>query len=127
MKLRNKKTGEIVEYDRIGFRKGLSDGWKDFVPKAESIAEFNEEWEDYKLAEPLIKDEKIRKLFKEWATLFEEHIKIKYYVYNDFVVFRLCREKGTPEPRLDISIGYELVNLREGYEYYFEELCGEEE
>jgi hypothetical protein len=57
MKLRNKKTGEIV------------DGWA-FVPaKYNSLAELNEEWEDYKPAEPLIKDEKIRKAVRAWADM----------------------------------------------------------
>lgn len=141
MKLRNKKTGEV--FDALIREKGGLGLYKHMVfdikaykhdgcikagalGEFNSLAELNEEWEDYTLKEPLIKDEKIRKLVKEWATLFEEHRKIKYYEYNDFVAFRLCREKGTPDPELDIRIDYELVNLREGYEYDFEELCGEE-
>lgn len=67
MKLRNKKTGEIVEYDSIGFRKGQSNGWDDFIPNADSLAALNEVWEDYKPAEPLIKDEKKRKAVRAWA------------------------------------------------------------
>lgn len=124
--IRNKKTGKIIngcfivcEY-KDGARFSVND-----KPVYKSISKLNEDYEDVK--EPLIKDEKICKLVKEWATLFEEHRKIKYYEYNDFVVFRLCREEGTYDPELDISIDYELVNLREGYEYDFEELCGEEE
>ena len=32
-----------------------------------SLAELNEEWEDYKPKEPLIKDEKVRKAVRAWA------------------------------------------------------------
>ena len=72
MKLRNKKTGEIVE--------PLSSGPIDlyfYLNKYEenevdrktyqSLAELNADWEDYKPAEPLIKDEKIRKAVRAWA------------------------------------------------------------
>ena len=72
MKLRNKKTGEVVE--------PLSSGPIDlyfYLNKYEenevdrktyqSLAELNSEWEDYKPAEPLIKDEKIRKAVRAWA------------------------------------------------------------
>ena len=72
MRLRNKKTGEIVE--------PLSSGPIDlyfYLNKYEenevdrktyqSLAELNAEWEDYKPAEPLIKDEKIRKAVRAWA------------------------------------------------------------
>lgn len=38
-------------------------GWADY----DSLAELNEEWEDYEPAEPLIKDEKIRKAVRAWA------------------------------------------------------------
>ena len=32
-----------------------------------SIEKFNDDWEDYKPKEPLIKDEKIRKVVRAWA------------------------------------------------------------
>lgn len=38
MRLRNKKTGEIVELY----------GWEDFIAKAKSLAELNEDWEPSK-------------------------------------------------------------------------------
>lgn len=67
MKLRNKKTGKVVvEINKIGLV------WNKYGMPAEigqydSIAELCEEWEDYKPAEPLIKDEKIRKAVRAWA------------------------------------------------------------
>ena len=47
MKLRNKKTGEIVEFDKFCFRKDKSSGWEDFVPYVSSLEELYDKWEDY--------------------------------------------------------------------------------
>lgn len=72
MKLRNKKTGEIVETDcafGVSIPTDRFMGCKSYDQIAEynSLAELNEEWEDYGTAEPLIKDEKIRKAVRAWA------------------------------------------------------------
>lgn len=58
MKLRNKKTGEVIR-----FYDGIRLNGEDY----DSLAELNEEWEDYEPKEPLIKDEKIRKAVRAWA------------------------------------------------------------
>ena len=73
MKFRNKKTGEVVE----SFKRGPIDlyfypneykGGDDIERETyQSLAELNQEWEDYKPVEPLIKDEKIRKAVRAWA------------------------------------------------------------
>ena len=73
MRLRNKKTGKV--FDAIIREKGGGNTYSIIVcnikeyskpPLArcilgeyDSLAELNEEWEDYKPAEPLIKDEEI--------------------------------------------------------------------
>lgn len=80
MKLRNKKTGEISELAQIrqywreekdggvGYLLQLHDAMGDgFIYN--SLAELNEEWEDYEPKEPLIKDEKIRRAVRAWAEL----------------------------------------------------------
>lgn len=83
MRLRNKKTGEIVDdgYVRethdfqfdgqkhvLAVFKGNGHRPPERVSRAYStLAELNEEWEDYKPIEPLIKDEKIRKAVRAWA------------------------------------------------------------
>lgn len=77
MKLRNKKTGEIEEACFA------MDGGKIAVIFADmplcgnsvlgeygSLAELNEEWEDYVPVEPLIKDEKVRKALRNYAEVF---------------------------------------------------------
>lgn len=127
MKLRNKKTGEIVEYDKIGFRKGLSDGWKDFVPNAESIAELNEKWEDYKPKEPLIKDEEIRKFVRGWSEVFGV---TKVYVTGigdgkEYLEL-YDQDNGVVDGRIRISIKTQ-DGIWIGKEYTITELCGEKE
>jgi hypothetical protein len=68
MKLRNKKTGEIKEWQRVGAI--VYGEMNEVYDSAEynSLAELNEDWEDYKPAEPYIEDEKIRKFVRDWAT-----------------------------------------------------------
>ena len=73
MKLRNKNTGEIgklhcdmnVNPTKYGVFEDTDirgNYWE-----YDSLAELNDEWEDYKPKEPLIKDEKIRKAIRAWA------------------------------------------------------------
>ena len=77
MKLRNKKTGEIVDLS-VGYIRDAHNG--EFIqikPVAcledkgsylyDTFANLSEDWEDYKPAEPYIKDEKIRKAVRAWA------------------------------------------------------------
>lgn len=64
MKLRNKKTGEIVELSLYGIEVHIR---KEIQPVYHSLAELNEGWEDYKPKEPLIKDKKVRKAVRAWA------------------------------------------------------------
>lgn len=67
MKIRNKKTGEIT--DNIFVYDGFIcvDVWKSESGTYATLAELNKEWEDAEPAEPLIKDEKIRKAVRAWA------------------------------------------------------------
>ena len=117
MKLRNKKTGEIKEVQPItigGFR---------------SLAELNEEWEDYKPTEPLIKDEEIRKAIRAWAKM------------NDIRFIHMCSREDKRNARIvgqnaegrtfTMEINDEY-NVRVSFGDYKEcytiaELCGEEE
>lgn len=124
MNLRNKKTGEIVyhaEYrnytitDGFGFRMNGKE-WE-----YHSLEEFNEEWEDYQSAEPLIKDEKIRKAVRAWAEACGAK-QIKYSIapnqYYD----------------ADMGTGFSIKFLTKPVEVYLEEdkiytiaeLCGED-
>lgn len=120
MKLRNKRTGEIVERSSIvTLRYKISSSSSSLVEAEEfgSIEQLNEEWEDYKSAEPLIKDEKIRKAVRAWAEAesedcyYGEDAKTLYNGSGDHIEFW-----GRP-----------FTDLKTGEHYTIAELCGEEE
>ena len=73
MRLRNKKTGEVIEAIERGmidlyFYSNEHEAGYDFDRKTyNSLSELNSEWEDYEVKEPLIKDEKVRKAVRAWA------------------------------------------------------------
>lgn len=134
MKLRNKKTGEI---GRLYFDHQLIDpktgtyaiviqhrdklGYEAFANYF-TLAELNAEWEDYEPAEPLIKDEKIRKAVRAWA---EANRLDSLPIHYDSIYNRFC-----DAPDFSIAINFcEGVKgeLNGGYSYYLNELCGEED
>lgn len=129
MKLRNKKTGEtgLVHCDATMFSNkigvfidnnhiDLRNPYKIYT----SLAELNAEWEDYKPAEPLIKDEKIRKTVRAWA---DENIlpQVEFeYIAGTGSIFKdgIC----------GVEIGfYDDLKLTNRETYTIAELCGEEE
>lgn len=124
MKLKNKKTGEI---ERVTMMASYSGGElqirhypdEDFEADSQfkeyhSLAELNEEWEDYKPAEPLIKDEKIRKAVRVWAEA--EEIESTYYKVPDTF------ESIDGTARIEFGV----FGFDEG-RYTIAELCGEEQ
>ena len=128
MKLRNKKTGEIADLDdwtltgandRITVE---SDHDMTKIFDYNSLAELNEEWEDYEPKEPLIKDEKIRKAVRAWA----EVCGLSYVTYK-----QASNEFYDPDTRGAFAIRFRLipveVYLEDGECYTIAELCGEEE
>lgn len=126
MKLRNKKTGEVVvEINKIGLV------WNKYGMPAEigqydSIAELCEEWEDYAPTEPLIKDEKIRKAVRAWAGVLEID-EVEFYGSETWIGFR-AKNTGTGwSSKFELDyFGSEntLVPFRT---YTIAELCGEDE
>lgn len=122
MKLRNKKDRGLANIlgEQDFFRVYTDAGWADY----KSLAELNEEWEDYKPLEPLIKDEKIRKAVRVWAETVDR---------TDLLVIkiggRLEISDGSPH-LIYISFHADEATLKslDGRTYYtIEELCGEEE
>jgi hypothetical protein len=125
MKLRNKKTGEVVvEVNKIGLV------WNRFGMPAEigqydSLAELNEEWEDYEPKEPLIKDEKIRKAVRAWA---EANGFSVFKVYNQH--FNYVKIHGVKDRYDPNGSNIEFMGTIAGAEkrtYEIDELCGEDE
>ena len=113
MKLKNKKTGEIVEV----FKGGPID-----LYFYHSLAELNEDWEDYIPAEPLIKDEKIRKAIRAWAeACCIELIEITHSRKS------ILRAMDAITGNDEICINREIGQIFDEKVYNIDELCGEEE
>lgn len=126
MRLRNKKTGEVVE----SFKGGPIDlylypngheGGNEFGRKTyQSLAELNADWEDYEPKEPLIKDEKIRKAVRAWAEANG--------FLDEIEVHSLTAGTRFSIEHYDIEfLGYFIYDLESNKTYTIDELCGEEE
>ena len=112
----NKKTGEIISIDIIKNRDDGSWVWHE----PESLKSLNEDWEDYKPAEPLIKDEKIRKAVRAWAEVnkIEDDEKVTY----QGLYWKLYYSKvGQASIQFNVPL-----RIADG-SYTIAELCGEEE
>lgn len=125
MRLRNKKTGEVVEL----FERGPIDLYfypnnKDLIDRKtyQSLAELNSDWEDYTPKEPLIKDEKIRKAVRAWAEA-NEVLEVFIDRIGDGTYIELYDED---DGRRRIS-ALRPAGLRIGEAYTIDELCGEDE
>lgn len=130
MKLRNKKTGEIWDIPKMRHPTMQEDDISFFVYgkneghlfSYKSLAELNEEWEDYEPKEPLIKDEKIRKAVRAWA----EACGAKQIKYSIALNQYYDADMGTGFSIKFLTKPVE-VYLEEGKIYTIAELCGEEE
>lgn len=113
MKLRNKKTGGLANIlgEQDFFRVYTDAGWADYG----SLAELNEDWEDYKPAEPLIKDEKIRNLVRAWGD-GNDAINVQFDAFW----------RGFRHNNSTITV-WEDLPLEDNKIYSIAELCGEEE
>lgn len=125
MKLRNKKTGEVIDAE---YRNTLNDGVLVVCKEGDKLvhvecyfspAELNEEWEDYEEPEPLIKNEKIRKAVRAWADANTvqkvefEYINMRGSYFKDFCGSQI--------------VFYGDLKLTNRETYTITELCGEEE
>mgnify|MGYP003470534337 FL=1 len=128
MRLRNKNTGEIGElhYEpdkEYHFTVATEDPADMAIYR--SLAELNEEWEDYKPKEPLIKDEKIRKAIRAWAEAND--INSGHY-YNTDIKFNATEHRlQWIQTAIEFNDIMGLDNLEDGEKYTIDELCGEEE
>lgn len=125
MRLRNKKTGEVVEANKIGLvwnRLGMPADIGDYG----SLAELNKEWEDAEginvPSMPLIKDEKIRKAVRAWADINSlEH----FTVINEH--FNCCKIMGRKNNRVSKIEFLTTIPNATHRTYTIGELCGGEE
>ena len=134
-KLRNKKTGETRIFyclhptipDGSVILGLLDDNNSSEVQTFvyNSLAEFKDEWEDYKPVEPLIKDEKVQKAIRAFCEVTQE--KKRIFVTKQF-------GRGSAEfsvggrYAIRLPLSYESMDaLEDGRNYTLTELCGEEE
>ena len=128
MRLRNKKTGEVVE----SFKSGPIDLY--FYPNEhesramisrmtyKSLAELNDDWEDYRPVDPLIKDEKIRKAVRAWAEANE----ISQAQFDRYISgFSASDDEHNILSMISFD-GFVFMFV-DGKIYTIDELCGEEE
>ena len=127
MKLRNKKTGEIIKpyYVELTI-------WHDHeTPEGKefnSLAELNAEWEDYTPQEPLIKDEKIRKAVRAWAEA-NEFYTLRFVEENTHIAF-VGWSKGNYGQAIEFPLGKPISIdniIKNMTTYTIAELCGEED
>ena len=133
MKMRNKKTGEIVTFvtieeihdDELEFTHINASGHENALSYS-SLEKFNDEWEDYAPAEPLIKDEKIRKAVRAWAEA--ENCTSEMNIY--YTLNRLEKYITFHNPQTGSVLqlcDFDSPVFQEMREYTIAELCGEEE
>lgn len=88
----------------------------------DSLARFNEDWEDYKPSEPLIKDEKIRKAVRAWAeAVGVTEVGYKHESWGS--IYYTTENPDECEYRIEFP---KITPLLNGF-YTITELCGEEE
>ncbi len=123
MRLRNKKTGKITEIEEVNLivMDDEHDCYESFA-EYHSLAELNADWEDYKPAEPLIKDEKIRKAIRAWAEA--NGVGVVLYKEDNYRFYADDTEVGSMIEFEDMP---EYIGLRHEHRYTIDELCGEEE
>lgn len=140
MKLRNKNTGEV--FDALIREKGGAGSYSLIVcdiksyeqskstlnathfvlDEYETLTELNEDWEDYKPAEPLIKDEKIRKAVRAWAEANE----ISQAQFDRYTSGFSASDDGHNLLSMISFDGFVFMFV-DGEYYTIDELCGEEE
>lgn len=122
MKLRNKKTGVIIEDSDLGDI--LS---RYAMPSYDSIAELCEEWEDYTPAEPLIKDEKVRKAVRAWAEASGVK-KVEPRGVGDTLLYFIGEDKDKQLIEIEFYANVDdYTHLARKDTYTIAELCGEEQ
>lgn len=140
MKLRNKNTGEV--FDALIREKGGAGSYSLIVcdvksyeqskstldathfvlDEYETLTELNKDWEDYKPAEPLIKDEKIRKAVRAWAEANE----ISQAQFDRYISgFSASDDEHNILSMISFD-GFVFMFV-DGKIYTIDELCGEEE
>ena len=134
MKLRNKKTEEIVDVYHIYISKRVEDGTltshENMIRSFDSIAELNEKWEDYEPEAPKITNPEWCHVVRKWYELncLEGELRVRVDAKNYVII---GWRKGEVENGQEIDIPLSVMECDEDYyrakRYTIAELCGEEE
>lgn len=127
MKLRVKKTGEIKDFGNIQvYAETENTDERQLLGNFDSFKQILEHYEDYIPAEPLIKDEKIRKFIREWAEMNG---------INDIIIFDQSNSPYIPDGQ--VVFAENAGRLRVCFKtdekfntdkiYTVNELCGDDE
>lgn len=125
MKLRNKKTGNIIDSNEWTIESGYlyvtisNDNDSTISYKYESLAELNKEWEDYIPKEPLIRDENTREAVRAWAKVNS----IGKVMYTDGLGRSSCILTDMGDNDYDIGFVGWIPTLEDGEVYTILELC----
>lgn len=138
MKLRNKKTGEVVDVESLGHAESLKEkyGYQVTLSWAteyenlsqcrtyKTLAELNEEWEDYKPEEPKLNGE-VREIVRHWARLYGyDWVRVGFAERATQTIFWV----ESPDTREHIEfLGAYVADDFEAGDYSIEELCGEDD
>ena len=131
MKLRNKKTGEVGEAYWSTFR---SDGDELYISlhkngtfvKVNSLAELNEEWEDYAPKGPYIGDEATAQFVRAWAKHWGiERVMARARISHGVDLIGWVDDSLGRE--IDIQAAFVSGEIKDGGYYTIDELCGEGE
>lgn len=126
----SKKIGELVCDGAMKFVQNFAveiNGER--VAEYESLDAVAKDWEDYKPAEPYIKDKKVRKLVRDWAEINGIETVLVCQTFNAWgFKNKESGKAGDKEYMLaDILFkGEKPEELEFGKEYTITELCGEE-
>lgn len=125
MKLRNKKTGEIKDFGNLQvYAETENTDESQLLGNFDSFKQILEYYEDYIPKEPLIEDEKARKVFREWAELLgAKHFEANHYFNSEGYKTLIRSTDLTTEPSIELP-GHIGKNLET---YNQIELCGEDE
>lgn len=124
MKLRNKKTGKIINGGDTFVLADYAENEMSIREQYEyiTLSELNKEWEDYEPKQPLIEDKKVRKAVRAWAEAIDN--KEDLVVAKNMEYHECCIYDGNHTGAL-IDLGIDL-DIDENT-YSLTELCGEED
>jgi hypothetical protein len=91
----------------------------------DSLADFNEEWEDYEPTEPQIEDEMAREIIKKWYNKNKIVGKLRSYGGKSWLGLRGSDEDGN-DWKIELHVDYNS-QLKDDELYSLTELIGEEE